>query len=302
MKKYLDLILSLSQVVSVFSIALGVIIILRYCMEIGFYPQGIEIGDGLFFMWVALVFGGKFIIAILLLSLFSLSLYSLTAVSIKKIFGVNVPLASNDVIFSAHVLTVSFCVLLLISVVGSIIDERMLLNIFTSEGLVLVGVFFVCGLNVTLLLDDHSLSDGNNENFEILNKGNDASNIRKNNRAFSCSVYIFLIIGIPLFFIKGFGYSILDFSVLNIGIKKENVSLYLNEESSLYVKNLVDEHGHDIHVVPVSNGKHRVDNATVLFQGIGDKTHISLGASQKKLLFDLPSSSVVVSRVVKVEK
>ena len=122
-----------------------------------------------------------------------------------------------------------------------------------------------------------------------------SQDLKKRKRVFKF-VFTFMLFGIPFLFIKGFGDRVLSLSIIDLGIKKENVSLYLNEKSSIYVSNLIDKGNYNVDLVPVKGGSYRLDGATILFQGIGDISQVMVKAKSGDLIFDLPSDSFVVSK------
>ncbi len=295
MKQYLDLFSSVSQIIIGWSIALGSIVILLYCMDINFYPKGIEIGDGLFFIWTALAFGGRLILTVLIFSAIGLSIYSLLAALLNLLPKANLPRVKNSTIMPVHILTAFIVILLVLGYFIALSENQDTPNLGFMYWLTLISALLMNGFIATFLLEDKEQAGRNND--DDLDDNAPLFNSRmKSRRVVLYAVFSFMLIVIPLLFIKGFGDRVLKLSISDLGIKKENVSLYLNEEYSLYVANLVSKGSYDIFLVPVGNGRYRVDNANILFQGIGSVSHISLSAQQGDLFFDLPSSSFVVSK------
>lgn len=297
MKQHLELFSSISQIIVGWSIALGSIIILLYCMDINFYPKGIEIGDGLFFIWTSLSFGGRLIITILVFSAIGLSLYSLLATLINFIPKVNIPRANTSEIWPVHILTTFIVIFVALAAAIRWLDNKVIPDLGGMYWLTLLSALLMNGFIATALIEDKEQTDNTNNSSDTLN---DSPHLftsgREKQRRIFYVVFSLMLVGIPFLFIKGFGGRILNLSMTDLGIKKENVSLYLNEESSLYVKNLVEKGKYDIFLVPVGNEKYRVDNASILFQGIGDISHIALKTQQGDLRFDLPSSSLTVGK------
>ncbi|MET6757027.1 hypothetical protein [Pseudoalteromonas sp. NCIMB_1079] len=307
MKKYIELFTGISKLVVGCCIAIGTIVILLYCMGINFYPKGIEIGDGLFFIWTALAFGARLIFTVLFFSAIGLSLYSalvslitLCLSFIISNYQTKLPKVQNSTIWPLHVATIIVLALYFLMSISVWLDKSSDLEIdymywFQLFTALLANGFIAAGL---LTINDRQNAGDENEdldeNFPVFD-----SEVKKRKKI---TMYIVgcLLFYIPLLSIDGFGERVLNRSIVNLGIKKDHVSLYLNQMSSSFVSNLIKKGNYDFFLVPVGNGSYRLDEATVLFQGIGNVSHIRLRSSSGELTFDLPSDSFVVSKESKV--
>lgn len=302
MKKYLELFTSISQLIVGWSIAVGSIVILLYCMDIEFYPKGIEIGDGLFFIWTALAFGGRLIFTVLVFTAFGLTLYSAIAFLLNFVPRFNLPKVKTSTIWPIYVATLFFLVLLsLIAIINSPNKKDILENIDFMYWFTLAAALSMNGFIATALLtvnDKNSSDDVNgNINFEVPTESD-----LKRRKKILVVIFGFLLFFIPLLFIRGFGDKVLSLSISSLGIKKENVSLYLNSTSARYVSNLMSKGNYSFSLVPLGDGSYRLDEANVQFQGIGQITHILLKSESREVTFDLPSDSIVVANESEISR
>ena len=201
MKQYLDLFLSVSQIIVGWSIALGSIIILLYCMDINFYPKGIEIGDGLFFIWTALAFGGRLILTILIFSAIGLSLYSLLATLINLFPRASLPCVKNSIIWPVHVLTVFIIILLALAATIAWLDKGIVPDFDFMYWFTLITALLMNGFIATALLEDKEQADSSNDDSDELNDNTPLFNSGgKRRRRIFYAVFSLMLIGIPFLF------------------------------------------------------------------------------------------------------
>lgn len=283
MKIDIEKITTTSQLFVAWSIALGAVLVLLYCIDIEFYPKGIEIGDGLFFIWTALAFGGRITITTLVFSSIGLSLYSCIAklVSLFKTLPNAVPKPILSIIWPIHVL--SFFVVFTLSVIQviSIIANKAIPNIDVEYWIAMFSALFINGIILAYLLEGKYES--------------------KNKIIFNL-IFMFLLFFIPMIFVKGFGYRVINLSIQDLGIKTNNVSLFLNQDSSTYVNNMIDKGQYEAYLIPLNNGVNRLDNAEILFQGIGNVSRIKVSTNSDGFFLDLPSESFVVAKELSPKK
>jgi len=279
MKIDIEKITTASQLFVAWCIALGAVLVLFYCIDIAFYPKGIEIGDGLFFIWTALAFGGRLTITILVFSSIGLSLYSciVKLVSLFKTLPNKTPKPSLSIIWPIHLLSFVIVSTLSFIKISSIPENESIPNIDFEYWISMLFALFMNGFMLACLLEDKRKS--------------------KSKIIFNLS-FIFLLFFIPVMIIKGFGYRIINLSIQDLGIKTDNVSLFLDQESSAYVKNMIDKGKYDSYLIPLNNGSNRLDNASILFQGIGSVSRIYVSTNSDGFLLDLPSESFVVAEEV----
>lgn len=275
-KEFIETISSVAKLFIGSSIAIGVFLIMLYCMKIGFYPSGINVGDGLFFIWTALVFGGLVTISIMALSLAGLAPYNLIAFSLKKILKIPAPTLNMK----------SLWFLVLISCVTLILFSQDInfTNVKpTKDWLGIILTLLLAGLITTLFINE--LSSKNNGTERTIN--------------LNAMFYLLLLYIAPFLIIDNFGDKVLVKPIDLLSIKEDEVTIHLDKKHSLYLLDILGKKEHKLSIHQVDDGTYRISSVSILFQGIGNVSRLSIQLNDSKLDFNLPTSSFFVSKETK---
>lgn len=317
MKSKLELASTASHIFVMWSIALGAVLMLLYCIDIEFYPKGIDIGDGLFFIWAALTFGFRLIITICLFTIVGFSLYSIFYLFFNKLKPNMLPrLISFSIVWPVHVFSAFIFLISIISFLYAYnqteripeIDVKfwlyflaaMLMNGFVSSAILQnfnhkdeKGNSPQSLVSHELTLHDPKLSHTEQSPNGSVDSPNDQQEI---NKWLLNIIFGSLILLVPFLFIKGFGDKVINLSIEDLGIKSENVSIYADKTSSSILNDLILNGNYSVLLIPLKDGSHRVDNVNVLFQGIGDVSKIEIKSKEGVFFVNLPADSFVVAK------
>lgn len=264
LKKYLGVIPAIMKVALKLAIAVGAIAILGYCGIIGYYPYGIEIGDSLFFVWIALSFGFTYtLIAFFLLCIGIATLPVLkpvqwAALKIVAVWGKLTGKPSTATPPTIATITSTYAPLALIGVIGvallgyaSLHDPR--------TGLSLLASAVVMGIGFSALLDMPSVQQ------EELDKEMAAAS--RNNVRRVQFILVIALYFIPLLMGGVLG-NVLVQSFRMAGIRHEGVTLYVDKGFFELMKPAYSA-GKDVETV---GGLKKMERVDVLFTGVGSSS------------------------------
>lgn len=250
-EKQLDLIQKIITIALQFGVGIGAIIILIYSCKVGYYPSGLTVGDGLFFIAVALSFGFSYSIvafflfctAIVLTPLWRFLQKICLKITKKSRQAENLkfpPLTSDQI--GIAIIGVIGIVFIIISIFKSI-------DLFI--GLIIsVGLMAFCYLLLTSMSNDESDSEE-----------------KKNSKRKVRFVFIFSIYLIPLV-VGRFQSNVLDQTMRLIGVRNENAVVQFKDDYKNFV---ASELGEKIHATY---------KATVLFHGFGTSSVLEISGKR----------------------
>lgn len=287
MTSFMESVLSWGQKLSALCIAMGAVLILLYCTSIQYYPNGIEIGDGLFFLWVALVFGFYLFVLITVLTFIGAFSYSSLIYAVNKARNSNfkcIPFKEN---WLGYILAVSVFILLLFLASSFELEVTDWVRLIAC---ILFNGYFATWLYVGLDQQESQTAD-EDEVFEHESVFNGKNQKRKRIAIFFLFCLLFYV---PLLSIEGFGSVLLQSTVSDLGIRKNNVTLYIDKKQAPFVSHILLEQGFNGDSTKFKDGSIRVSNVHILFHGIGKNTFFTVG--EKNINFELPSDSVIVAQ------
>jgi hypothetical protein len=275
LKRYLEVIPEIMRVALKLAIAVGAIAILVYCGIIGYYPYGIEIGDGLFFVWIALSFGFTYtLLAVFLLctgiaSLPVLKPLQWAALKIVGVWGKLTGKPSTLTPPKIATITSTYAPLALIGVIG--LGLLIYAAVHDPEtGLALLASAVVMGVGFSALLDMPGAHE-EEQDREVVTAGR--NNVRR----------VQFILVIALYFVPlllgGILGNVLEQSFRMAGIRHEGVTLYVDKDFFELMKPAYSA-GKDVETVGDLKKMQRVD---VLFTGIGSSSVVRVPAEGSEI-------------------
>ncbi|MDG4813472.1 hypothetical protein P8629_10680 [Hydrogenovibrio sp. 3SP14C1] len=262
------------KLASIIGIVLGAIIVVVYSHSVGFYPVGLTVGDGLFFLWVIITFGFYYIILTLVLFGAAIGLLTIFRVPINWILGKIVSVSLPRVPDQAGA---KFPV-----IVGGIVCNAILLMVLAvdiEKGFyIYISVFFMGYLYLLIQpIPAEEVVPRERETFSI--------NI----------VFTLFIVMSPLIFGK-----VLDSSIKNtmskMGIYEPEVILLVEKDTGLAINEILrSESIKDAHMATCNEKVCSISNVEVLYDGIGKITFVKVGGEEGiKIKLDSSKISVVI--------
>lgn len=263
------------KIISIVSPLVGIFLIIYYCSSIAFYPAGLSAGDTLLFLWVFvgfLILYSAIVLFYFVASLFWLWLLSffLTKFRIKNLEKTKQSLKKQQLIlgngflhFLGLVVTISAVILTLSS------EETMEIFLYGFSTL-----FTMC-LSILVYF---SL-----ENSIIITE--EKSNTNSKNTITFLTIFIYLI---PLL-IGGFFGSMVKKTFQFVGIRQENVTLYIDAEKYQAILKQLRPKDKEICKEVCT-----LKNTDILFSNIGSHTKFEMTTYDKmKIPFVIPSQYIL---------
>ncbi|SMS00726.1 hypothetical protein VIM7927_01995 [Vibrio mangrovi] len=272
------------SIISKVGFFLGAVIILIYCSIMGFYPQGLTLGDGLFICFVFISFGFLAALFIFLFSVSSLSLIN------TLIFLVKLP----SFIFKTLSMTKKEKHL------RQMVFGGMIKNFIKDHGIgsiSLLGLLWLIPL-VYILSHYATVSDldwfSTVLMFTPLLYCGIASKMyinHKDKNIFNSLVTVFILLT-PFMLVPGLFKYTLYTAMENMGVRDSHVSVYVDKQYIPLIQNIIDENDlSDYQVTSVDDSFSKIDNVNVIFTGAGDKSLLSLANKRVTANFVLPSDA-----------
>lgn len=273
MEQKIELANGISSLIAKASIAVGAVIVLIYCTNIGFYPKNIQVGDGLFFIWSTLVFGFVCTIANFLFTSVGYTLYTPLYLLLKNF----APLPKiNDFKGYSSIYILGSFVILITSIAFLISDIEL-----SWKHIDFMSVISWCA---ALLMNGFILS-------ALLTERNEAPK-----KLFYVVTFLMLFI-VPFIIIKGFFTNSVSTSMKYLGIREVAVTAYVAHKYRDIVSDAINKIDSKNHVIiPVGNDFIRIDNVNILFQGVGEISYLQISDGGKSTTFNLPSDSIIVKK------
>lgn len=273
MKQKVELANAISSLIAKASIAVGAVVVLIYCTRIGFYPKNIQVGDGLFFIWLTLVFGFVCTVANFLFTSVGYTLYTPFYLLLKNF----APLPRvNDFRGYSFIYILGSFVILITSIAFLTSDLEMswkridLMSVISWFAALLVN-----GLILSALLEEKA---------------------EPPKKLFYVVIFLMLFI-VPFVVIKGFFTNSVSASMKYLGIREVAVTIYFDHKYRDIVADAINKIDSKSHVIiPIGEKFIRLDNVNVLFQGVGEMTYLQISDGVKSTTFSLPSESIVVKK------
>ncbi|MDW6005554.1 OmpA family protein [Vibrio mangrovi] len=250
----------------------------------GFYPQGLTLGDGLFICFVFISFGFLAALFIFLFSVSSLSLIN------TLIFLVKLP----SFIFKTLSMTKKEKHL------RQMVFGGMIKNFIKDHGIgsiSLLGLLWLIPL-VYILSHYATVSDldwfSTVLMFTPLLYCGIASKMyinHKDKNIFNSLVTVFILLT-PFMLVPGLFKYTLYTAMENMGVRDSHVSVYVDKQYIPLIQNIIDENDlSDYQVTSVDDSFSKIDNVNVIFTGAGDKSLLSLANKRVTANFVLPSDA-----------
>ncbi|WP_417436926.1 hypothetical protein [Idiomarina abyssalis] len=255
------------------SIGSGLLLVLLYCNSINFYPRNIQAGDGLFFIWVSLVFGFIFSIVTLLFSMPGYTLYS----ALRLLNPWRRKLKPNS-------------------------------NFFDSAAIHLFSIITVAVFSIAIYFNDlnFQLSLGEIRNFVFLLialfiNGVFFSNIfeanpNRDNKWLKPISLLFLFV-LPSFIIDGFFYNSLNGAMEKLGVRESQSSVYIDMDELPVVSDALKVSGYSLlGIDKISEKRFKIPNTIIEFQGVGDTNLIRLCRDKECPSIHIKAEKMTVSK------
>lgn len=271
MQKKIELASSLASLIAKLSIAVGALVVLTYCINIGFYPKNIQIGDGLFFIWSTLVFGFFITFITFIFTSVGYSTYTPFYLILKKFTNKLPEIKDFKEYTPIHVL--SFFILTG-SLIGLFINKSAI-NWFHDNHFTVFIWFTALVVNGFIL-----------------------SVILENKSPTKVNIFFILVLYIaPFVTINGFLTDSIYASMKFLGIRDPDVSVYIDNKYKNIVADALDKAEINSHVIiPIDDNYFRLDKLDVLFHGVGETSYLKASIGNKFTYFSLPSDSVIVEK------
>lgn len=262
------------KLASTVGIILGAIVVVAYSHNVEFYPVGLTIGDGLFFLWVILTFG--FYYTILTLVLFGAAIGILTILRTPINWILDKTVSGNPMPRVPDQTGAKFPI-----IIGGLVCNAMLLSILAAsleKGFyIYVSVFFMGYLY--LLMQPVSAEQSGAE--------------RKNGFVVKVTFTVFIAIS-PLIFGK-----VLDSSIKNtmskMGIYISSATLLIEKDTGLAINQILKAESIKDECAATCNEKScAISNVEVLYAGLGEITFVKVGGSDG-VKFKLDSSKTSIA-------
>jgi hypothetical protein len=281
LNEYLELVPKIINVTLKLAVAVGAIAILVYCGTIGYYPYGIQIGDGLFFIWIAVCFG--FTYSLITFFLFCTGIAFLPVLKPLRWAAMKVVAAwrrftrkpSTTTPPKIATITSDYAPLALIGVIGLVLIILAAVN-DPKMALALLASAVIMGLGYSALLD-LPRTHGAELDTQVAEPGK--SRVRRVQLILVIAIYF-----IPLL-VGGVLGNVLAQSFRLAGIRHESVTLYVDKDF-FEVMGPAYNGGKDVETV---GGFKRMKGVDVLFTGLGSSSLIRVPAGHGGRKFIVPN-------------
>jgi uncharacterized membrane protein len=263
------------KLASTVGIILGAVIVVAYSHSVEFYPVGLTIGDGLFFLWVILTFG--FYYTILTLVLFGAAIGILTILRTPLNWILDKTVASNLLSRVPDQTGTKFPI-----IIGGLVCNAILLLVLAAsleKGFyIYVSVFFMGYLY--LLMQPVTAEQSGVE--------------RSNSFGINVAFTIFIAVS-PLIFGK-----VLDSSIKNtmsrMGIYIHSAILVIEKDTGLAINQVLKAESIKEGYAATCNEKScTISNVEVLYAGLGKITFVKVGGSDGvKFKLDSRKTSIAI--------
>ncbi len=272
------------SVISKVGFFLGAVIILIYCSMIGFYPQGLTLGDGAFIGFVFLSFGFLAALFIFLFSISSLSLvnaliflFRLPSFIVKTLSMTKKEKHLRGMVFGGmiknfikdhHIGSISFLGLIwlfpliyLLCQYATVRDSDWFATLFMFTPL------FYCGIACKMYLN------------------------HKEKNIFNSLVTLFILLT-PFMVVPGLFKHTLYTAMENMGVRDSHVSLYIDNQYVPLINNVISKNDlSDYQITTVDDNFSKIDNVDVIFTGAGNRSLLRLADKRVSIDFVLPSDA-----------
>ena len=269
MQKTLDMIIKAVTIIFFLFFIVGGIVVLSYCIRIGYFPTGIDVGDSLFFISVALRFTFLYVVFVICISAMSLFLFRFFILIIDKIFLRDETLLKRKVsqiirfdpvlkplIIAGGLVTVFFALLFLALGFNNFVIS-MLASILT--------ISFIIGI---LLWPPENMEPLINARFR------DFQVAEERRRVFAKGIFLISIFFSPMVFSEIY-LEVSRLAFLQIGVAKRNADIYLDRK----MEPIFDGVG------TVSKDYLILKNEEILWTGVGSKSVIQVKIGEKPRKF-----------------
>lgn len=262
------------KLASIVGVILGAVIVVAYSHSVEFYPVGLTIGDGLFFLWVILTFG--FYYTILTLVLFGAAIGLLTMLRTPINWFLDKAVSSNSLPRVPDQTGAKFPI-----IIGGLVCNAILLLVLAAsldKGFyIYVSVFFMGYLY--LLMQPVSVEQGGVE--------------RSNSFGINVAFTVFIALS-PLIFGK-----VLDSSIKNtmskMGIYIHSATLLIEKDIGLAINQVLKaESIKDEYAATCNENSCAINNVEVLYAGLGKITFVKVGGNDG-VKFKLDSSKTSIA-------
>lgn len=273
MQKKIELATSIASLIAKLSIAVGALVVLAYCINIGFYPKNIQIGDGLFFIWSTLVFGFLISFITLIFSSVGFSTYIPLYLILKRRIT-NIPEIKNlkdyTPIYFLSAFILIGCLIGLILVVKHDFIKWLRSNYSTI--LITLAALMINGFILSVILEKSS-----------------PTKVKL--------IFILALFITPILTINGFLTDSIYASMRFLGIRNLDVSVYIDNKYKSIVSDSLDKAGINSHVViPIDENYFRLDKLDILFHGVGETSYLKASIGDKFTQFSIPSDSLLIEK------
>ena len=223
MQKTLDLVMKSVAVVFFVFFLVGGIVVFRYCIGIGYLPAGINIGDSLFFLSVAISFAIVFLVYLVLIFSISLFFVWLIRVPLNWILSL-AKFISNSNEYQIGRINASIELLFLCGFITAIIAIGLVfieLNDYVISTLTIIGsVSFAIGLCLIESKDREPLKDTIAWDFQS----------REGRRRISLTGSLLVFMAIILLVPSERFFQLSRLALIQIGVSKRHADVYLDSK------------------------------------------------------------------------
>ncbi|PIT60860.1 hypothetical protein [Snodgrassella alvi] len=302
MRKYKEItefVIDLFKIFSILGTAIGAFIVVIYCIEIQFFPQGVTISGALLFIWVTINFGILYGLIIVMLYMANLSIFYLLCF-IRQTFLI-VKFKKTEIKNLKIKYLPPVDIMLIFFLYGLIAQALIILfsidlKIFSLMKIILVQTLMLLLYFIKFCADNRIKS----KCFKIVNIKKEESDKDKISRNF---MYLLLLILIPLV-IGQFGGNLIKFSFTLSGIRQSNVTLYIDNNYRNVLQTRINQFNDgkekSLHLksIPECIDLCHLDNVNILFANVGSQILFEIRTMKDKngqseaLRFNLPSSAI----------
>ena len=276
MQKILEIVVYSAKIGFYIFLLLGGLVVLRYCIGIGYFPAGIDVGDGLFLLSTAIIFAIIVIVSFLSIIYVSTFIVRLLSYPINWLLSLagfllkrKMPQINRiDVAFTLSGGIVTIFYALLFFSLG--------LNIVVISMLVFILIFTIA-IGLSLLVFE-------NREPLIHTIAWDFQSREGQQRVFSIVIVMFCALSI-LYVPSKEVFQLSKFALMQIGVVKRHADIYLDRQMEPVFKG----------AGKVKNGYLIIKDADILWTGVGSRSVIEVEINGKPRKFVLNSNEISFS-------
>lgn len=273
---------------SILGLITGGSLIIYYCSTINFYPSGLVISDTIFFLWTSSIFGFFYSIITFIFFIASVAWVVILNRPINYLFKKFLP--QDDLSFSTpkidKLLIISFGILANVAIFFiSFIKEYSYL--LMSFSVAMIGFIYILIINI----DKKPIRINNQlNNNETTSTNNDNPEDTKLLSPEAVKIFLyFLIYAIPLLFAQ-IGGDVTRSTFETMGIRQNNVDILIKSET---FESILEKYKTDGYTFTYRcNNGCLLENANILFTGIGTITKLELSDPKGHITICIPNESI----------